>query len=543
MDESSEVASFHAAEHSIVSSSELVRPKADEHLQKRKAMGRFEHGNKYQVLSMEAEDEDESDNDSLAEPLVDSDVEISDPEVETDDEEFDQRGRPGVRREGPEAAEEQAPEDVPRGEGAEAPRARLIKRPIPMTKAQRERHIAEGHVNYHPGCEFCARTRGRPEAHRRKKPDSAAEEEEEEESEQVVPADVPTVSFDFCFLSQLEQEKSNTVLVAKDNKKKTIMATVCPSKSTVEAMHSTGVCKRMASFLDFLGYPRVALRSDQERSTLAMQERVKAMRRMETMLTNSKRRVSQTNGVVERAVQELEGIVRTVKLHLEHLIGKKIPANHALIAWMTEYAADMYNTHREVVGKRTPYELLKGRQRTRPVAMFGETVLWMPLDRNPDGHIRHLEPKFRLGVWLGMDPRNDEIIVATENGIERAQCVKRRPEGNSFEAERLFAIIATPLDPGLGRDVAEKGGIFAEGTPTDDQLEEVIKQDRGEQPRQVRRARMRPEDGSGRIHGRMSRMPGHPAGRHVAEPCRQMSHQGGRAHATEQWRTRAPAPC
>ena len=210
MDESSEVASFHAAEHSIVSSSELVRPKADEHLQKRKAMGRFEHGNKYQVLSMEAEDEDESDNDSLAEPLVDSDVEISDPEVETDDEEFDQRGRPGVRHEGPEAAEEQAPEDVPRGEGAGAPRARLIKRPIPMTKAQRERHIAEGHVNYHPGCEFCARTRGRPEAHRRKKPDSAAEEEEEEESEQVVPADVPTVSFDFCFLSQLEQEKSKT---------------------------------------------------------------------------------------------------------------------------------------------------------------------------------------------------------------------------------------------------------------------------------------------------------------------------------------------
>lgn len=51
--------------------------------------------------------------------------------------------------------------------------------------------------------------------------------------------------------------------------------------------------------------------------------------------------------------------------------------------------------------------------------MFGETVLWMPLDRNPDGHIRHLEPKFRLGVWLGMDPRNDEIIVATRGQLIR----------------------------------------------------------------------------------------------------------------------------
>ena len=467
----------------MISSSNLVRPKVTS--SNGRAMGRYEHKNRYQVLGADAEDEDDESEDSLAEPLVDTDVEVSDAEG----------GEPDDPGQGPAAAADggEAQGVVQQGDAASRPRAKLIKRPVSMTRAERDQHVAEGHVNYHPGCEFCTRARGRPEQHKRANREGVQEETVATEEEEM-PLDVPTVSFDFCFLSQLQQEKSNTVLVAKDAKRKTLMATMCPNKSTVDAMHSTGVCKRLAAFLDFLGYPRIALRSDQEKSTLAMQERVKAMRRMETVLTNSKKKVSQTNGVIERAVQEIEGIVRTIKMHLEHLIERRIPANHAILAWMTEYAAEMYNRHREVLNKRTPYELLKGRQRAKPMALFGETVLWLPLNRKPDGHVRQLEPKFKLGVWLGVDPRNDEILIATENGIERAQCVKRRPDGGAFEAERVLAIRATPLDPGLGQDVIDKGGIFAESVPLDDQLEEVIKQDRSEEDRAVRRLRIRPED-------------------------------------------------
>ena len=61
---------------------------------------------------------------------------------------------------------------------------------------------------------------------------------------------------------------------------------------------------------------------------------------------------------------------------------------------MFEYAADCYNRYREVIGKRMPYEMLKAKQREKMTALFGETVLWMPLNRRPDGHVRLLEPKF-----------------------------------------------------------------------------------------------------------------------------------------------------
>ena len=38
-----------------------------------------------------------------------------------------------------------------------------------------------------------------------------------------------------------------------------------------------------------------------------------------------------------------------------------------------------------------------------------------------------------------------------------------------------MAIQASPLDPGFGQEAIDKGGIFAESTPMDDQLEDAVK--------------------------------------------------------------------
>ena len=77
------------------------------------------------------------------------------------------------------------------------------------------------------------------------------------------------------------------------------------------------------------------------------------------------------------------------------------------------------------------------------MALSGETVLWMPLIKHPDGRVRQLEPKCQVGIWLGIDPRNDEILIATEKGIEGAQCAKRRQHDGSFGADRQ-----APSNPG-----------------------------------------------------------------------------------------------
>ena len=177
------------------------------------------------------------------------------------------------------------------------PRVRGIAQPMEMTRKQRETHWLEGHVNYHPGCEYCVRARGLANRHTSGKKDEAEFLEGEDE--------VPTVSADLCFLSQLGQEKSLTVLVCKEHRKKCFMSTVCPGKSTVAEEYSDDIVRRVVEFLDFLGYPRVAFKTDNEKSMTALQERVKAMRQGETFLSNSKNRDSQSNGMVERAIQQV----------------------------------------------------------------------------------------------------------------------------------------------------------------------------------------------------------------------------------------------
>ena len=74
MAQGSEVIGFHQAECAMISSSNLVRPKVTS--SNGRAMGRYEHKNRYQVLGADAEDEDDESEDSLAEPLVDTDVEV-----------------------------------------------------------------------------------------------------------------------------------------------------------------------------------------------------------------------------------------------------------------------------------------------------------------------------------------------------------------------------------------------------------------------------------------------------------------------------------
>ena len=58
---------------------------------------------------------------------------------------------------------------------------------------------------------------------------------------------------------------------------------------------------------------------------------------------------SQSNGLIERAIQAVEGQIRTMKLDLESHIGEKIPSDHNLIPWMVEYSAVLLN--RGQVGK------------------------------------------------------------------------------------------------------------------------------------------------------------------------------------------------
>ena len=155
---------------------------------------------------------------------------------------------------------------------------------------------------------------------------------------------------------QKEQGKSLPTMVARDRKTCYTHAFTCPGKSTKEEENSEHIIIKCKNFVEQPGYKRVAMKSDQETAMRALQQRVQKSVNCEMVLTNSKRYDSKSNGKIEKAIQEVKGHVRTLKLHTENRIGKIISPDHPVIHWMIKYAAELINMFKIINKKLTPRE-------------------------------------------------------------------------------------------------------------------------------------------------------------------------------------------
>ena len=106
---------------------------------------------------------------------------------------------------------------------------------------------------------------------------------------------------------------------------------------------------------------------------------------------------SASNGLAERAVQALEGQVRTMKLALESRIECDITRDHPIMHWMAMHAAFLLTVCHEDANGTTGYEHWHGQKAKFKMPEFGETILYfIPTKR------RHsLDAKLKFGICLG----------------------------------------------------------------------------------------------------------------------------------------------
>ena len=118
------------------------------------------------------------------------------------------------------------------------------------------------------------------------------------------------------------------------------MSTVVPTKTTGEF---TG--RRIMAFLRECGceLSKIIVKSDQEPAILAQVEDLVKMRvekgSEETIPENSPTYSHQSNGIVERIVQSVEGMVRSLRSALEERIGGKLEIEDSVWPWLIEYAS------------------------------------------------------------------------------------------------------------------------------------------------------------------------------------------------------------
>ena len=161
---------------------------------------------------------------------------------------------PGSRAD-PAEGEEVAEADME--EPAEAEKALQIRAPEDPTPGEVEEHEATGHVVYRDWCRHCVAGRGLGQRHQTRT------------SEQKQQNLVPTVAFDYAFMSRSDEddERLRPILVIKDERTQMVAATFVDSKGATPC-----AVKFAAAFLKKLGYRKVVLKSDGEHSILGLKE-------------------------------------------------------------------------------------------------------------------------------------------------------------------------------------------------------------------------------------------------------------------------------
>ena len=117
-------------------------------------------------------------------------------------------------------------------------------------------------------------------------------------------------------------------------------------------------------------------------------------------MENSPACSSKSNGVIERGVQTIQGMVRTLRSAIEEKWMVKLDPENALWTWLVEYAGWLVNRAEVGHDGRTPYERLKGKKARLPGKEFGEAVMWKR--RLQGGPLGKLSCLWSDGIYLGV---------------------------------------------------------------------------------------------------------------------------------------------
>ena len=179
---------------------------------------------------------------------------------------------------------------------------------------------------------------------------------------------------DYGFFGQREDRSHDTlpVLIVRDRKSKGIWSHPVPSKGLVHPYPA----RALMNDLDFMVYRRIVLKSDHNPSIVALCDAVKKGLHGEIVPEAAPKGESKSNGEVERAIQSVHGLARTLKDFLEQKSGSALESRSPLLAWLVKHCSDfLLLFHKgEPHDGHTAYMRLKGKPWRVELPSFGECV-------------------------------------------------------------------------------------------------------------------------------------------------------------------------
>ena len=269
-------------------------------------------------------------------------------------------------------------------------------------------------------------------------------------------SDVTRVAMDYCYLTEDVVTKddehqtsttarvSMTVLAMKETLCQSVWAYAVKTKGAGEAWIVDQIVEDMETI--GLAQEKIILKADQEVSMTDVQKAiVKARAGHGTALEQSRVGDSNSNGRVERSIQDLKGLIRTLRSATEEKTGEKIHLEDPIVPWMVRHAGHLITRFRVRENGRTSFQMMKGRRSNSKLVPFGETVLFkIPKTEKKTGDS---EDRWEQCIWVGFIIRSGEHLVATKMGVFKVSTVMRRLPDKRWSADLIKAIKGSPEEP------------------------------------------------------------------------------------------------
>jgi len=201
----------------------------------------------------------------------------------------------------------------------------------------------------------------------------------------------------------------------------------------------------------WLGHTRLLLKADNEKALQALART--ALLRIKVKLEDVDQASpempqtydSQSNGGTEVGVRNIRKDFRCLRMDLEERLGRSIPVNHPILAWLLRHVAFLQCILVKGDDGLTPWTRVKGRPFALRLTGFAERVFWKLPGKGP-GHQPdgNMAPTWGEGVFLGYSSVMNSYLVATKDGVKTTRAMMRRPMEQRYSTQEVEQLKATP---------------------------------------------------------------------------------------------------
>ena len=163
------------------------------------------------------------------------------------------------------------------------------------------------------------------------------------------------------------------------------------------------------------------------------------------VIENSPVGSSKSNGIVERAIQSVQEMIRTIRSDIEGRWGVKIDATHSIWPWIAEHAGLLLTMFEVGRDGKTAYERLKGKSAKVQGMAFAEGILWKR-KRTGDRSGNYVH----VGGWHLLRCQSDD------GGGHRGKSKRRVVDQNCSEKTRQREMGSKQFGNGCGGPMAQK---------------------------------------------------------------------------------------